>query len=104
MTESPVQRDILRAFGTRPDMRLWRANAGAAKFKGRLVRFGVPGQADLTGILPDGTRLEIETKSDVGRQSPEQVAYQRMIERFGGIYVLARSTNDVWAAIGSFLK
>ena len=39
----------------------------AARMGRRLVRFGVPGQADLTGILPGGKRLEIETKSDTGR-------------------------------------
>lgn len=102
--EKQIQNAILRTFGTRRDMRLWRANVGAARFGRHVVRFGVPGQADLTGILPGGIRLEIEVKAPNGRQSREQQAFQRMIERFGGVYVLARSVEDVWRAIGEYLK
>jgi hypothetical protein len=94
-SEKAIQNDILRAFGTLPVIRLWRANVGVARVGTRVIRFGIPGQADLTGILPDGRRLEIEVKSLTGRQTPEQVAFQNMIERFNGIYILARSTNDV---------
>lgn len=91
-------------------MRLWRANVGVARIGGprraggRVVRFGLPGQADLTGILPGGVRLEIEVKGPDGRQTAEQHAFQQVIERFGGVYVLARSVDDVWAAIGSYLR
>ncbi len=110
MKEKAVQNAILREFGTRRDMRLWRANVGVARIGGprgaggRIVRFGLPGQADLTGILPGGLRLEIEVKGAAGRQTEEQRAFQRMIERFGGVYVLARSVEDVWQAIGSYLR
>ena len=46
--------------------------------------------------LPDSlNRIFDEVKSLTGRQTPEQVAFQNMIERFNGIYILARSTNDV---------
>ena len=68
------------------------------------MRFGLPGQADLTGILPGGLRLEIEVKGPGCPQTHEQRAFQRMIERFGGVYVLARSVQDVWSAIGSYLR
>ena len=94
-SEKALQNDILRAFGTLPGLRLWRANVGVARIGTRVVRFGIPGQADLTGILPDGLRLEIEIKSPTGRQTPEQVAFQNMIEKFHGIYILARSIDDV---------
>ena len=67
----------------------------------RVVRFGVPGQADLTGILPDGRRLEVEVKSATGRQSAAQRDFQNLIERFGGLYVLARSVEDVRQAPAS---
>lgn len=110
MNEKCIQNAILREFGTRADCRLWRANVGAARIGGprraggRVVRFGLPGQADLTGILPGGVRLEIEVKGPDGRQTEEQRAFQRMIERFGGVYVLARSVDDVSQAIGSYLR
>jgi len=100
VTERQVLNAILRKFGTRPDMRLWRANAGAARIGRRFIRFGVPGQADLSGILRDGRRLEIEVKSPTGRQTPDQRAFQALIERFGGVYVLARAVEDVCRAIG----
>ncbi len=104
LSEKQIQNAILRVFGTRPDIRLWRANAGVARYGRRVVAFGIPGQADLTGILPDGVRLEIEVKGPDSRQTKEQRSFQRMIERFGGVYVLARSAPDVWQAIGSYLR
>ena len=103
MTEKQLQNAIVREFGTRSDMRIWRQNTGAAAYGPRIVHFGVPGAADLTGILPDGRRLEIECKSATGRQTREQRNYQRMIEKFNGVYVLARSVEDVWEAIGEIL-
>lgn len=96
-------------------MRIWRANCGTARdtVTGRVVRFGVPGQADLSGIwyAPitcrecgcqryTGVRLEIEVKAALGRQTPAQKRFQRVIERMGGVYVLARSVGDVEARIG----
>ena len=95
MTEKHLQNAILRAFGTLPGLRLWRANVGAARVGRRVVRFGIRGQADLTGIVPDGRRLEIEVKTSTGRQTADQRSFQQMIERFHGIYILARSVDDV---------
>lgn len=95
LAEKNTQNDILREFGTKRWLRLWRSNTGVARFGERRVVFGVPGQADLTGILMGGRRLEIEVKSPTGKQSPEQAVYGQMIEQFGGIYILARSVADV---------
>lgn len=95
MSEKSIQNDILRVIGARRDVRLWRANTGVAKMGPRTVRFGIPGQADLTGILDDGRRLEVEVKSDTGKQTEAQRRFQKMIEKFGGVYVLARSVEDV---------
>ena len=55
--------------------------------------------ADLSGILADGRRLEIEVKALYGHQSEEQARYQAMIERFQGIYILARSADDALAQL-----
>ena len=95
MTEKELQNAILRAFGTLPVLRLWRANVGVARLGRRVVRFGIPGQGDLTGILPDGRRLEIEVKAAAGRQASAQRSFQEMIERFHGVYILARSVEEV---------
>ena len=102
--EQQTQNEIIRTFGTIPGLRIWRANVGSARLNGRRVTFGVVGQADLTGILPDGRRLEIEVKSPTGVQSDDQKNYQKMIERYNGVYILARSVDDVWARIGGLIQ
>jgi hypothetical protein len=100
MTETALVNAILLEFGARHDLRLWRQNTGAARTQtGALVRFGIPGQADISGILSDGRRIEIECKSTHGRLTKEQKAWRAMIERFGGLYVLARSVDDVRQAL-----
>jgi hypothetical protein len=48
----------------------------------------------LSGILDDGRRIEIEVKTPSGRQSEQQKRFQDMIEKFNGIYILARSVED----------
>ena len=90
-------KQILREFGSREGIRLWVNNAGAARSStGQVVRFGVPGQADISGILaPHGRRIEIEAKTGSGRQNKNQRKFQAMIEKHGGLYVLARSVGDV---------
>ena len=100
-SERQIQNAILRAFGTKRWMRLWRANVGVAQIGRRVVRFGVPGQADLTGILPAGRRLEVETKTLTGRQTQDQRNFQRMIESFRGLYVLARSVEYLRRALAA---
>ncbi len=107
MKEKRLQNEILRAFGTKRWMRLWRANTGVAQIGSRVVRFGVPGQADLTGILQlggIGVSLWIEVKSASGRQTQEQVWFQQMVERLGGLYILARSVEDVDDAINAYRR
>lgn len=105
MKEAEIQTGILLALGSRPDLcRIWRANTGKAarRLAGggvQVVTFGVIGQADLSGLLVNGRRLEIEVKSATGKQRPEQKNYQAMIERFGGLYVLARSVEEAVQAV-----
>jgi hypothetical protein len=104
--ESSIQRQIIAAVGRIPHIRVWRANAGAAMRAGRLVRFGVPGQADITGIIGGrhgGRRLEIEVKRPDRRNrlSPEQKNFAAMIRRMGGIHIVATSPEDVRAVLRS---
>lgn len=101
MSEAHLVQSILATFGARPDLRIWRANVLVARDQsGRIVRAGVKGQADISGILsPSGRRVEIECKAATGRQTREQKAWQAMIEKHGGLYILARSIEDVSAAL-----
>lgn len=73
----------------------WRNNRGTQQIGGRWVRFGIDGQADISGVLRGGRRLEIEVKRPGQRQSPAQVAFQQAIEALGGLYVVATSVEDV---------
>ncbi len=98
--ERKIQTEILKTFGNLPWLRIWRNNTGVAQAGPRMIRFGLPGQADISGLmLPSGRRVEIEIKTATGRQSDDQKRFQAMIERFGGLYILARSVNDVHQAL-----
>lgn len=102
--ESEIQAAILQYLATREDLRAWRNNVGVGVLNGgHHVRFGVPGQADISGILAGGRRLEIEVKRPDGRQSEQQRRFQAMVERFGGVYILARSVGDVRSALDKAL-
>ena len=90
-TEASIQADgILEVNRAFPDnITLWRNNTGAVKIDGQFIRFGLPGQADASGIIkPGGVRLEIEFKKPKGRQSEAQKHFQAMIENHGGVYLL----------------
>lgn len=99
--ERDVMNDILRWAAGRTDLRLWRINNGVffTPDMNRVVKVGLTGSADLSGILHDGRRLEIECKSKTGKQRTEQIAFERMIRRFNGVYILARSVADVEDAL-----
>lgn len=58
------------------------------------ISFGLKGSADISGIIQGGIRLEIECKTGLARQTEDQVRFQQMIEKFGGIYIVARSTEQ----------
>lgn len=100
--EALILFSILKSYGAHPRLRLWRANTGAAMVHGRLVRFGVPGQGDISGLIsPSGRRLEIEVKAARGRQSDDQKRWERVITSMGGLYVLARDVETVDRALAA---
>lgn len=87
--------ECMQALAGRADLRAWRNNVGAARDRGRFVRFGLPGSADITGIFDDGRRLEIEVKAAGGRLSQKQKFFGAMIEQFGGVYIVVRSAAEL---------
>lgn len=87
------------------DCRIWRVNTGAGQMaSGRFVRFGVAGQSDISGIYRDGRRIEIEVKAARGRPSEQQRAWAKMIGEMGGLYLLARSADEVEAWLDGIAK
>ena len=83
----------------------WRNNTGAMKAehksKKRFVRFGYPGSPDIFAMCPTvdpayGAEMYgIELKDIDGEQSNEQKQFENDFVRAGGIYILARSLEDV---------
>jgi len=107
--EAYVQREILRLWGAHPRVRLWRANAGRALVPTaagglRSMQVNIPGCPDLIGWLsPQGTFIGIECKGDGGKLREEQKAFRDRLIADGGIYVEARSVEDVDAALMVYL-
>lgn len=59
------------------------------------VRLGRKGWSDVIACSPKGRFIEVEAKSADGKQSPEQKQHQAEVEQRGGIYILARSVDDL---------
>jgi len=94
-------KDILVELSRRAYVRVWKSNTGVFRDledDDRIIRAGVKGAADISGIIRNrsgfGIRLEIEVKTGSGRQTPQQKHFQRMIESLGGLYLLARSIQE----------
>lgn len=103
-SEAKTQSDIRLALGQRDDVMLFRINVG--KFRplhgdqNRVIQSAPNGTPDLLGVIKPGTALAIEVKSAKGAQRAEQIAFQKAWEARGGIYILARSVDDVLKRIG----
>jgi hypothetical protein len=95
-SETVLMRQILAALSQtfHPAGVFWRVNVGRATDRhGNVIRFGLPGQADIAGVI-GGRHVEIEVKALTGRQSQPQRNWQAAVERAGGTYILARSVED----------
>jgi hypothetical protein len=83
----------------------WRQNTGAIKTEsGAWVRFGDKGSPDLMCRVPViiagrklATLVGIECKSDTGKLSEDQIAWRDAHVADGGLYIVARSTDDLEA-------
>ncbi len=92
-------RQILIAASASKLCRVWAQNTGMAFRDGRAVHFGVHGGADISGIMNDGRRLEIEVKTGKAKQSDQQKSFEAMINAHNGIYIVARNVEDTMATI-----
>jgi hypothetical protein len=115
MPESDLYPAILTAL-SHGDTRLFRTQAGqfwqgrvtsqsathVTLAHPRVVRVGVPGMSDITGIHA-GRFVAIEAKYGRGRLSVEQRAYLGMVRDLGGIAGVARSVADAEAILAGAL-
>lgn len=74
----------------------WPNNTGAIKYEGRFLRYGKKGSGDIIAVLPpSGRHAEIEAKTGNATQRKEQKTHQRIVEKMGGLYIVARSPEDM---------
>lgn len=74
--------------------RFWSQPTGAAYRNHVLIRYGVVGSADISGILLGGKRIEIEVKTRKAVQETQQKNFEKMINMYGGIYFVAHSVDE----------
>ncbi len=82
------ERDVIR------DIRDWLAMHGWFVVRIQQSMGCHKGMSDLLAVK-GGRVLFVEVKAPKGRQSTYQVEFQREIESHGGVYVLARSVEDL---------
>lgn len=77
---------------------IWRNNTGSYKTQtGHWVAYGFKGSPDIIGMTKTGRFLGIECKSDTGTLRPEQKAFRDATALNGGLYIVARSIDDLEA-------
>ena len=94
--EADVKPVVLLALRLHPDV-AWceRTNTGAAMYDGRFVRFGWPGQLDITGQMRDGRRLDVECKRPGEHATEDQATTIATVKRWGGVAFVAHGVDDV---------
>ncbi len=103
--ETALVRQILRTFGARPGLRLFRNSVGMVRLPGGgAIPYGLcPGSSDLIGwrTLPSGVAqfVALEVKSPGGRTTPAQAAFLHAVARAGGLAAVVRSIDDVEAIL-----
>lgn len=105
-TEAETQKAILDWFGAERIF-AYRINTAAFKTEGRFFRAHSLGKgaADIRAdvrIVPEFELFQplwVECKSPTGRQSDEQLGFQKHVEGYGHAYIVARSVEDVVQAV-----
>ena len=115
ITESDIIRavnDYLQIQRNRKKLMFIRNNSGAMpivdnKNKRRYIRFGDKGSPDFLVWINNGYSLDslrsiaIEAKSDIGKQSIEQIEWQADFEILGGEYYIIRNIDEFFEIIGN---
>jgi len=102
VSEAVLQQEIRLALGQRQDIMMFRINVG--KFRPldggpRVIQSAPEGTPDLLGVITPGRAFAIEVKAPRGTQRTVQIAWQNAWEKRGGIYILARSLDDVYKGL-----
>ena len=75
----------------------WRMNVGGGIISSSGYKtYGIPGSADITGLLSTGRRLEIECKPGKGgRLSKKQQEWRQEIEKNNGLYFVCHGIQEL---------
>ena len=99
LPDDPTHTDLVNACLLELSARgvlAWSNRTGAHQIEDRFIRFGLKGSSDILAVVPPiGRLLAVECKTGKGRQRKEQRAFQRAVNRAGGLYVVARSVDDL---------
>lgn len=91
-----------------PNSRIFQRTVGLFYTKNQTpIRIGFTGQADSYVYMKTNKgmiTIEIEYKTGAGRQSKEQLTWQKLVESLGGTYIIARNSKEVIAQIYEKLK
>ena len=75
---------------------VWRNNTGSYETAaGHYVSYGFKGSPDIVGMLPNGRFLGVEVKTVIGKQNKDQKIFEQRVKECGGIYIIARSIDDL---------
>ncbi len=106
--EQSIQKRVLVAIGNLPDFRCAVIKTGALKDdRGRLIRYGVLGCADVCGVLLPWGHLccfELKTLRPGSKQRDEQIAFERVVKEMGASYYVIRSPEEALAALDEIRK
>jgi hypothetical protein len=99
--EADVLKAVLATLEMHPRV-AWvaRMNSGAFVVEGRFIKAGFRGCSDILGMLKGGRLLAVECKSGKGKETTDQAAFGARVAADGGLYIVARSVDDVMEGLG----
>lgn len=90
---------ILLAVGRLESVFAWKVQVGtfrALDNAKRIIKVGEDGHSDILMVVaPIGRVIGVEVKTGNAVQNKYQKAWQKALEKRGGIYLVARSVDDV---------
>ena len=93
MRETEIMRAVMIAVSAIPGTLVKRQTVGVARTPTGVIKFGTLGEGDIS-VIYQGRAIELEVKTENGRQSEQQKLYQAAFESAGGKYVIVRSVED----------
>lgn len=81
-----------------------RNNSGAViNQKGRFIKFGKRGSADIIIFVKGGKTLHVEIKNEKGRMSTSQLEMELKLKQLKHKYYLVRSVDEVELLLAKFI-